>query len=67
MAALIGRIVYKLSSFDLHIKYKDQILTFYKAIIDHRDESNVVQGIKNLPCFYMLYKDKIGRPPPGTA
>ena len=42
MAALIGRIVYKLSSFDLHIKYKEQILTFYKAIIDHRDEANVV-------------------------
>ena len=41
MAALIGRIVYKLSSFDLHIKYKEQILTFYKAIIDHRDEAQL--------------------------
>ncbi len=67
MAKLIGRIVHKLSAFDLHIKYKEQILTFYKEIIEHRDEENVKQGIYNLPCFNLLYKDKIGRPPPGTA
>ena len=42
MAQIIGRIVYKLSSFDLHIKYQEQILTFYKAMIDHRDEQNVL-------------------------
>ena len=41
MAKLIGRIVHKLSAFDLHIKYKDQILAFYKEIIEHRDEENV--------------------------
>ena len=67
MAKLIGRIVHKLSAFDLHIKYKDEILTFYKEIIEHRDEENVKQGIYNLPCFNLLYKDKLGRPPPGTA
>ena len=30
MACLIGKIVHKLSAFDLHIKYKTEILTFYK-------------------------------------
>ncbi len=67
MAKLIGKIVHKLSAFDLHIKYKTEIITFYKAIVEHRDEENVKQGIYNLPCFHLLYKDKIGKPPPGTA
>ena len=67
MAKIIGRIVHKLSAFDLHIKYQEQILTFYKAMIEHRDEQNVLCGITNLPCFNLLYKDRLGRPPPGTA
>ena len=67
MACLIGKIVHKLSAFDLHIKYKTEILTFYKQIIDHRDQENVKQGIVNLPCFNLLYKDKVGGDPPGTA
>lgn len=37
MAVLIGKIVHKLSAFDLHIKYKEQILSFYKEIVEHRD------------------------------
>lgn len=67
MACLIGKIVHKLSAFDLHIKYKHEILTFYKQIIDHRDPDNVKQGIVNLPCFNLLYKDQVGGDPPGTA
>ena len=61
MAKMLGRIVHKLSAFDLHLKYQEQILTFYKEMIEHRDEENVMQGICNLPCFHMLYKDKLGR------
>jgi hypothetical protein len=26
-----------------------------------------MQGICNLPCFHLLYKDRLGNPPPGTA
>lgn len=59
MAKLIGRVVHKLSAFDLHIKYKEQILTFYSEIINHSDEENALQGILNLPCFNLLYKDKV--------
>lgn len=55
MAKMIGRIVHKLSAFDLHIKYQDQILTFYKEMIEHRDEENVLASVCNLPCFQMLY------------
>ena len=54
---MIGRIAYKLSTFGLHIKYKAEILAFYKSIIRHKDEQNVMHGIYNLPCFHQLYKD----------
>jgi len=57
MARIIGKIVHKLSAFDLHLKYKDQILTFYKAMVEHRDPENNLSGIYNLPCFNLLYKD----------
>ena len=67
MARLIGPIVHKLSAFDLHLKYKEPILTFYKEMINHRDEDNVLCGIYNLPCFNLLYKDAVSKPPPGTA
>ena len=70
MGQMIGKIAYKLSFYDLHIKYKEQILGFYKALISHKDETNVLSGVFNLPCFHQLYKD-ICSPPkrciPGTA
>ena len=68
MGRMIGRIAFKLSRFDLHIKYKEQILGFYKSIINHKDEENVMSGVYNLPCFHQLYKDVCSpRMPPGTA
>jgi len=59
MSNLIGKIVYKLSAFDLHVKYQQQLLTFYKAMVNHHDEQCVQNGIYNLPCFHALYRDKV--------
>ena len=67
MAQIIGKVVHKLSAFDLHLKYKEQILSFYKAMVEHRDPENNMTGIKNLPCFNLLYKDVINQASPGTA
>lgn len=66
---MIGKIVHKLSAFDLHLKYKEQILNFYKAMVEHRDPENNLSGIYNLPCFHLLFKDQVTRPSnaPGTA
>ena len=61
MARIIGRIVHKLSAYDLHLKYKNQILSFYKAMVEHKDLENNITGIKNLPCFHLLYKEHVGR------
>lgn len=56
LAKIIGEIVYKLSSFGLHIKYKDLILAFFKGICNHEKEECRMNGIYNLPCFHMLFK-----------
>jgi hypothetical protein len=66
MAKLIGEIAFKLSNFGLHLKYQDQILTFYKRVCESDDEFCRKQGLFNLPCFHSLYKDIVKRPP-GTA
>lgn len=66
MSKNIGKIVYKLSAFDLHVKYKEELLTFFKAMVNYKDEECVIYGIYNLPCFHALYRDKV-KAPPGTA
>jgi len=38
MSKIIGKIVFKLSTFDLHVKHKETILAFYKAMVNHEDE-----------------------------
>ena len=40
MAKMVGEIAFKLSSFGLHLKYQDQILTFYKRICESDNEVN---------------------------
>ena len=70
MSKMIGRLAYKLSANDLHVKYKEAILTFYKTIINHKDEECVLSGVYNLPCFHQLYKEVCSPPKlmaPGTA
>lgn len=67
---MIGKIAYKLSKNELHLKYKEQILTFYKTIINHKEEENVMSAVFNLPCFHQLYKEVCSPPKlmaPGTA
>lgn len=38
MSKIIGKIVHKLSHFDLHTKYQEELLSFYKAIVNHEDD-----------------------------
>ena len=68
MARMLGKIAYKLSFFELHLKYKGEILGFYKSIINGKDDENMLAGIFNLPCMQQLYK-AVCQPqyPPGTA
>ena len=71
MGRMIGKIAFKLSKNDLHLKYKEQILTFYNDINNHKDEENVMSAVFNLPCFHQLFKEVCAPPKvlvvPGTA
>lgn len=56
MAKMLGKIAYKLSFFELHLKYKAEILGFYKSIINGKDDENKFSALYNLPCMQQLYK-----------
>ena len=57
LAKIIGQIVYELSKHDLHLKYVDNFIKFFISICNNKEVEMRRQGIFNLACFNMLYKD----------
>ena len=51
MAMMLGKIAYKLSFFELHLKYKAEILGFYKSIINGKDDENKFSALYNITCM----------------
>lgn len=39
VAELFGVVLNKLASFDIHLKYKQQFIDYFKEIADHKEES----------------------------
>jgi len=56
IAKIIGNVVFKLEKVGLHMKYKQELITFYKELTNHDDEEIRYAACFNLPCFYLLYK-----------
>jgi len=56
ISEIFGKILEKLKGFDLHTKYKDQFMNFYKEIIDHKEDSIRLKAVYNLPCVNLIYK-----------
>jgi len=57
LAQLIGKVAYKLSSFDLHTYYKEQFIEFFLDVCNHKDLEMRRHGAYNLACFNQLFKD----------
>ena len=57
LAQMLGKIVYKLKEFDLHLKKKEPILEFYSLISQHKEIEMRRHGAYNLACFNSLYKE----------
>lgn len=57
LAQMLGKIVYKLKEFDLHLRNKDQFLEFFEQISSHKDIEMRKHAAYNLACFNSLYKD----------
>jgi len=56
IASIFGLVLFKLKKYDIHIKYKDQIIEYYKALINHKEITIVQKAVYNLPCMHILYK-----------
>lgn len=57
LARVIGKIVYEISKHDLHLKYMDSFIKFFITICNNKEVEIRRQGIYNLACFNMLFKD----------
>lgn len=55
-SAMIGKIAAKLQKFDLHMKVKSEVITFYKDLIGREEVELRKIAVYNLPCMHMLYK-----------
>jgi hypothetical protein len=55
LAKILGKIVFKLKDFNLHLKYKDQLVPFFISTCTHKELDMRRAGCYNLPCFYLLY------------
>ena len=57
VAELIGLIVHKLSTFELHLKHREEFLNFFKMMVSHKEAKMRRHAAYNLPCFYKLLKE----------
>jgi mannose/fructose-specific phosphotransferase system component IIA len=57
MAENLGLIVHNLSTFNLHLKHREEFLNFFKMMVSHKDPKMRRHAAYNLPCFYKLLKE----------
>jgi hypothetical protein len=57
LAELLGKIVFKLQPFGLHLKHKNAFIKFFKFMVGHKELKMRRYAAYNLPCFNQLYKD----------
>ena len=58
MSRMIGSIVYCLINSELHLKYKEQLLNYYKTLLDHNKDAILINACYNLPAFHTIYNKR---------
>lgn len=56
IASIFGKCVFALSKFDLHMRYKSEIMQFYKLMTGHKTDKIRSFAVFNLPAMLLLYK-----------
>ena len=56
MSQIIGQLLFKLKAKQLHLKYKEEFLEFYKFICGHKTDKVREHAAFNLPCFNSIYR-----------
>ncbi len=57
LAKLMGKIVFNLKHFDLHILFRDKMVEFFVNSCQNKDVEMRRAASFNLPCFFQLYRD----------
>jgi hypothetical protein len=57
LAMILGKIVFKLKDFDLHLKYREQLISFFNSSCTHKELEMRRAGCFNLPCFHLMFQD----------
>ena len=55
-AEIFGIVIDKLASVNLHLKYRDKFINYYREICDHTNDEIRMKAVYNLPCMVMLFK-----------
>ena len=54
---IFGKILYKVSKFDAHMKYITEMTNYYKFMVAHKEPCIIESALYYLPCMHLLYKD----------
>lgn len=57
LAELIGKILFNLQPFGLHLKHKAAFIQFFKFMVGHKELKMRRYAAFNLPCFNQLFKE----------
>ena len=56
MTEVFGKVVYKMSVLGIHLKYRKELIDYFKEICSHKQESIRKQAVFHLPCMNLLFK-----------
>ncbi len=56
MSMIIGQLLFKLKAKQLDVKYKEELMEFFKFICGHKLEKIRLNAAYNLPCFNKIYR-----------
>ena len=57
MAEAFGTVVYNMSLIGIHLKYRKELIEYYKQICVHKSEKIRKEAVHNLPCMNLLFKE----------
>lgn len=55
LSKMFGSIVFSLVKLELHLKYKEQLFSYYRQLLDHPKDEIRINAAYNLPCFNSIY------------
>jgi hypothetical protein len=56
MSRIIGQLALKLQSHELHEKYKNEFISFYKSLVMHKNDECRENAAFNLPAMNLIYR-----------